>query len=79
DAKGGISDRLFENMPRNGAVIINRDCVGYSTVMAQARTMGIENIYTYGLHTGADARIMEHLSAANGMRLYLDILGDKIS
>ncbi|GJL86080.1 MAG: UDP-N-acetylmuramoyl-tripeptide--D-alanyl-D-alanine ligase [Micavibrio sp.] len=79
DSKGGISDRLFENMPKTGAVILNRDCSDFYNVMARAKAAGIESIYSFGIHTGADARVMEHLSAANGTRLYLDILGDKIS
>ncbi len=79
DSKGGISDRLFENMPKTGAVILSRDCSDYCNVVARAKAHGIENIYSFGIHTGADARVMEHLSAANGMRLYLDILGDKLS
>ncbi len=79
DSKGGISDRLFENMSKTGAVILNRDCSDFYNVMARAKAAGIESIYSFGIHTGADARVMEHLSAANGTRLYLDILGDKIS
>jgi len=52
----GLSDRLFENMPGSGILVINRDCSEFLSVVSRAKAAGIENIFSFGLHTASDAR-----------------------
>ncbi len=79
DPVSGVRDGLFENMPKGAAVIINRDCDDFMHVVARAKAAGIEDILSFGHHIEADARIVEALTAENGTRLSVSILGDDIS
>lgn len=79
DVTGGFQDGLFEGMPPNATVILNRDCPGFSQVAAKARTIGLKHIYSYGTHPESTARIVETLESANGTRLSVNVMGEEVS
>ena len=72
-------DTLFETMPVGGSVIINADDEHYLTVVARAKAAAIANIYTYGRHESADARLVDVMRANNGTRVTVNILGEEMT
>lgn len=70
-------DTLFENMPPYGAVIINADDEGFIDVLSRAKAAGLTHIYSYGRSGAADVRVREMIEAGNGIRLSVDVLGDR--
>ena len=72
-------DTLFETMPVNGSVVINADDENFLSVVARAKAAGIANIFTYGRHESADARLVDVMHADNGTRVRVNILGEDMT
>lgn len=76
DGNAEMRDGLFESMPRNATVILNRDCPQYFDMIARAKTAGLTRILSFGAQAGADAWMVEKITAANGTRVTMQILGE---
>ena len=81
DSVEGIADakaEIFEGMDAGGKAVLNLDNPYFARVKAAARTQGVEDIYTFGEHEKADARLINVIEAANGLRMTADILDEKV-
>lgn len=50
---------IFHGMDANGIAILPRDSEQYSILLAEARTQGIQHIWTFGEHEEADVQLMD--------------------
>lgn len=81
DSVEGIADakaEIFEGMDSDGIAILNHDNPHLPRLKAAAKTQGLSKIYTFGAGEGADARLMNVIDAANGLRMEANILGEKV-
>jgi UDP-N-acetylmuramoyl-tripeptide--D-alanyl-D-alanine ligase len=78
---GGIDEiaqakaEIFTGVKSHGAVILNRDDAYFNVLERYARDQSIEQVYSFGEHEDADARIVKTLEGANGIRADIEILG----
>tara|TARA_R110002124_G_scaffold287365_1_gene474175 strand:- start:111883 stop:113313 length:1431 start_codon:yes stop_codon:yes gene_type:complete len=66
---------IFTGVKPHGAVILNRDDAYFNVLNRIARDESIEQIYSFGQHEEADARIVNTLEGGNGIRADIEILG----
>lgn len=77
DCESAHRDTLFENMPRHGVVVINADSEGFLSVLSRAKAAGLTQLYTYGRRENADVRLCDMITASNGVRATIEILGER--
>ena len=70
---------IFDGMTSEGIAILPRDNDHYASLVANAKTAGLNNIYSFGEHDHADARLTDCLLAANGTRVSANIIGEDVS
>lgn len=71
--------QIFEGMNVDGITILPRDSEHYLTLLANAKTAGLQKIYSFGEHEDADAKLTNCLLAANGTRVQANIMGEDVS
>ncbi len=76
----GIADakaEIFDGLEEGGAAILNRDNDWFDHLTEKAKAKGAD-IYSFGEHDDAHARMLSCLEAANGTRTKAEILGEPI-
>lgn len=74
DAKAEI----FDGMAESGKAVLNHDDEWFDHLKAKAQARGLD-VYSFGEHEEADARLVDCLVAANGSRVKAEVLGREIS
>lgn len=72
-------DTLFEHMPTHGIVLVNADDDGVLSIISRAKAAGIDQIFTFGKSSAADIHIIEDITANNGRRVNVYLLGEEHS
>lgn len=70
---------IFDGMMPEGMAILPRDNDHYAALLSNAKTAGLQKIYTFGEHHDADARLTGCVLAANGTRVTANIMGEDVS
>lgn len=70
---------LFLGMPSDGMAILPRDNDFYNDLCDNAKKAGLSNIYSFGEHEAADARLLDCQMTANGTRITAMIMGELVS
>ncbi len=69
---------IFDGMDFNGIAILPHDNDHYGAMVANAKTAGLQHIYSFGEHDKADARLVDCILAANGTRVTAKIIDDHV-
>jgi UDP-N-acetylmuramoyl-tripeptide--D-alanyl-D-alanine ligase len=70
---------IFDGMNSDGTAILPRDNDHYAALVANAKTVGLSKIYSFGEHEDADAKLIDAMVASNGTRVMADIDGERVS
>lgn len=68
---------IFDGVVEGGAVVLNRDIDSFDFLKSKAEALSL-NVYSFGEHENADAKITNCLEAANGSRVNAEILGEEV-
>lgn len=79
DGVVAAKSEIFEGMDRDGVAILPQDNNYFDTLVMNAKAQGIEKIYSFGEHEGADARLIECKLGANGTEIKATIMGQDVS
>jgi UDP-N-acetylmuramoyl-tripeptide--D-alanyl-D-alanine ligase len=69
---------IFDGMSEKGLAVLNRDNPWFEFLKERAHARGIQ-VFGFGTHEMADARLVECLEASNGSRISADILGETVN
>ena len=81
DGIDGIIDakaEIFNGMEEGASAVLNRDIPAFNVLKEKAKNRKLQ-VFGFGEHEEADAKIIECLEAANGSRVKADILGQEVS
>lgn len=70
---------IFDGLTTEGIAILPSDSDHYATLLANAKTAGIQNIYSFGEREDSDAQLLDCILAANGTRVTASIMGEEVS
>lgn len=77
DCEASYRDTLFETMSAQGTVLIHAQGDAFLSVMARARAAGVQNVYIYGAREDSDAKMLEICAADNGVRVAVELFGER--
>ena len=79
DGIAHAKSEIFNGMDEHGIAILNYDVAQLEILKTKASECGIKKIFTFGEGEGADARLISIITASNGVRAEVDILGERFS
>jgi UDP-N-acetylmuramoyl-tripeptide--D-alanyl-D-alanine ligase len=82
--ENGIDDiakakaEIFDGVVKGGMAVLNRDIDQFEFLKQTAEEKGLQ-VFSFGEHKEADAKIVSCLEAANGSRIKADIYGEEVT
>ena len=70
---------IFLGMASNGVAILPRDSEHYQSLLINANAANVKNVYSFGEHVEADARLTKYKLSAYGTEITANILGENVS
>ena len=79
DAIAEAKAEIFSGLEDNGVAIIHRDVAQFDLLIARAQAATTGNVWSFGLHAEADARLISSERDGDGSRVQARILGRDIT
>jgi UDP-N-acetylmuramoyl-tripeptide--D-alanyl-D-alanine ligase len=79
EAIADAKSEIFEDMPKGGIAILNRDSPLYAYMLKKAGAHGVHISVTFGTHEKADCRLVEYRPLESGCTVSASIHGRHIS
>ena len=69
---------IFNGMDADGVAILPHDNDYYDMLVSIAKSTGLKNIFSFGEHDDADARLINYTLSANNTKITANIMGEQV-